>query len=318
LQQQRTRALVESALLAAIGVVLVLVGYYVPILGTIAMFLWPLPSAVCVIRHGTRWGFLSSLVTGLALLLFMDWFTVLGLWILFAATGITFGYTIKEGYSSMTIILLTSVAFLVGIVASFLSMYLIGGFSVSDLLDAYVSSLGSASSAVEKILGRDSLGQFGDLENLKNQMLRLLPGGVLAGAVIQSYLSFEVGRRVLDRIGCHVEPLPPFSEWILPDYIGFIAIASFIALILGQQYNNDVVLLIGENVFSVMCLVMFIQGASLVSYYLLRAGFPGFLVGLAVVFLFLTSGINTLIMVVGLSDVLFDFRRLRYGWVDEL
>ena len=50
---------------------------------------------------------------------------------------------------------------LVGIVASFLSMYLIGGFSVSDLLDAYVSSLGSASSAVEKILGRTALDNLG-------------------------------------------------------------------------------------------------------------------------------------------------------------
>jgi len=319
LQAQRTRALVESALLAAIGAVLVLVGYYAPILGTIAMFLWPLPSAIAVLRHGPRWGLLSSIVTGLALLLFMDWFTALGLWVLFALTGITFGYAIRKGYSSLTIILLTSVAFLVGVFVSFLSLYVMGGFTPSDLLDNYVSAMKSASEMSEKILGSGGIeNQFGDFETIKQQLLRLLPGAVLVSAIFQSYLNFEVGRRVLVKVGYNLEPLPPFSQWVFPEYMGFGAIMSFLALVLGQYYAIDLLSQIGENAFFLFSLVLFIQGGSLLSYYLLRARLPQILVGALVVFLYFAQGLNTLVMLVGLTDILFDLRHLRYGWVDEL
>jgi len=56
LTRYNTRALVESALLAVIGMILVLIGEYLPFIGMIALFLWPLPSALVVLRHGMRWG----------------------------------------------------------------------------------------------------------------------------------------------------------------------------------------------------------------------------------------------------------------------
>lgn len=319
MQGKTTRALVESALLAAIGVVLVLIGYYAPILGTIAMFLWPLPSAIAVLRHGPRWGLLSSIVTGLGLLLFMDWFTALGLWVLFALTGITFGYAIRKGYSSFTVILLTSVAFLVGVLVSFLSLYLMAGFTPSDLLDNYINAMKAASEMSEKVLGPGAIeNQFGDFEVIKQQLLRILPGAVLVSALLQSYLNFEVGRRVLVKVGYNLEPLPPFSQWLFPEYLGFGAVMSFLALILGQQYAVDVLSRIGENAFFIFSLILFIQGASLISYYLLRARFPRILVGAFIVYLYFAQGLNTIVILVGLTDILFDLRHLRYGWLDEI
>ena len=74
----------ESALLAVIGLVLVLLGQYVPFLGIAASLLWPLPSALVVLRHGMRWGVMASVLTVVCLSMFMNWITALSLWVLFA------------------------------------------------------------------------------------------------------------------------------------------------------------------------------------------------------------------------------------------
>jgi len=70
LTRYNTRALVESALLAVIGMILVLIGEYLPFIGMIALFLWPLPSALVVLRHGMRWGVMASVLTALCLTFF--------------------------------------------------------------------------------------------------------------------------------------------------------------------------------------------------------------------------------------------------------
>ena len=42
----KTKSMTESGLLAAITVITALIGVYVPLLGTVAILLWPLPILV--------------------------------------------------------------------------------------------------------------------------------------------------------------------------------------------------------------------------------------------------------------------------------
>jgi uncharacterized protein YybS (DUF2232 family) len=314
-----TRSLVESALLAALGSVLVLVGYYVPLLGPIAVFLWPLPSALAVLRHGTRWGFLSSIVTGLSLLLFMDWLTALSVWVLFALTGVTFGYAVSKEYSPVATIFITSGAFLVGLLMSFLSVYFVAGFTPAKLIDDYLKAMQAATEMNKKIFGPNAvLEQFSNLEQVKEQLIRLLPGAILVSAVFQSYMNFEVARRVLSKLGQKVEPLPPFSRWIFPEYVAHGAFVSYLAVALEPYHKISILMGLGENALFMFSLILFAQAASVLSYFMKRARVPGILTGLTLFYLFVTPGLNTLAMLFGMIDVLFDFRHLRYGWVDEI
>lgn len=314
-----TRSLVESALLAALGSVLVLFGYYVPLLGPIAVFLWPLPSALAVLRHGTRWGFLSSIVTGLSLLLFMDWLTALSLWVLFALTGVTFGYAVSKDYSPVVVIMITSLAFLIGLLMSFLSLYLVAGFTPAKLLDDYIKAMESATKVNEKLFGQNPiLEQFRNLDQVKEQLLRIMPGAILLSALFQSYMNFEVARRVLGKLGYQLEPLEPFSRWIFPEYVAHGAIASYLLIVLEPYHKLAVLTQVGENALIVLSLILFAQAASAISYFLLRARVPKIFIGFAIFYLFLTPGLNTLATLFGIVDILFDFRHLRYGWVNEI
>ena len=60
----RVTSMTESGLLAAITVVMALIGVYVPLLGTVAVLMWPLPILVLIVRHGLRWGVMAVVVSG--------------------------------------------------------------------------------------------------------------------------------------------------------------------------------------------------------------------------------------------------------------
>ena len=61
----KTKSMTESGLLAAITVITALIGVYVPLLGTVAILLWPLPILVLEVRHGIKWSLMSVLVAGI-------------------------------------------------------------------------------------------------------------------------------------------------------------------------------------------------------------------------------------------------------------
>ena len=59
----RVTSMTESGLLAAITVVMALIGVYVPLLGTVAILMWPLPILILIVRHGLRWGVMAVVVS---------------------------------------------------------------------------------------------------------------------------------------------------------------------------------------------------------------------------------------------------------------
>lgn len=60
-----TKALVEGALLAAINIVLSIMALYMPILGSFATLVWPVPIVILGIRHGLRTSILATAVAGI-------------------------------------------------------------------------------------------------------------------------------------------------------------------------------------------------------------------------------------------------------------
>ncbi len=60
----RVSSLTESGILAGITVVMAIVAMYVPLLGILAVLLWPLPMILLLVRHGIKWA-LMSVVTAI-------------------------------------------------------------------------------------------------------------------------------------------------------------------------------------------------------------------------------------------------------------
>ncbi|HHV19081.1 MAG TPA: DUF2232 domain-containing protein, partial [Thermoanaerobacterales bacterium] len=65
MRTNNTKSLVEGALLAAINIILSIMAIYMPILGTFATLIWPVPIVILGIRHGIKTSILSTVVAGI-------------------------------------------------------------------------------------------------------------------------------------------------------------------------------------------------------------------------------------------------------------
>ncbi len=317
LREAAAKPLVESALLAAIGAILVLTSFYVPGIGVVAGLVCPAPFAVAAVRHGLKWGVLSSVVTALSLLLFVDVVTAFSLWAVSGLTGIAFGYAIAQGFSPSKTVGFTTFACLIGVLVTFLSLYVLSGVTPAKLIAETTEIMIKSFEKAEEILGPSPLTG----EMLKDMFspeatAQVLPAVILMTSVVVAYVNFEVMRRVLPRLGHDVRPLPPFSRWIFPDYLAFTGMLGFAAAVTVNVHKSGVLANVGGQVFTFVSFFATLEVVSLVSFFLLRLGFPRFLVGLASFFMMMSyttgaPGLTQLFVVFGMMDMLADFRKLK-------
>ena len=86
-----TKSLVEGALLAAINIILSIMALYMPILGTFATLVWPVPIVILGIRHGLRTSILSTVVAGIFVAILSGPFQAVNIVISFGLIGIAMG-----------------------------------------------------------------------------------------------------------------------------------------------------------------------------------------------------------------------------------
>lgn len=307
------RPLVESALLAALGAILVLFAFYVPVLGTVVALVSPLPVAMVAIRHGWRWSLLASIVSALALILFIDWITAIGLWVVYGWVGLAFGISVKKGYSASIVLLITALALFLGTVAGFALSYLVTGITISDFAEEMIRSFQMALEMNEKVLGPNPvLEELAKTLAQKDVILKLFPASFALSSLALAFINIEVFRRVMPRFGYNLEPLPPFSRWVFPEILGWAGLLSFAAV---AYVPYPALKATVENLYPVVSVLGIVEVLSLLSFYLSRLDLPRIMTTIAVFFaltiMFTTPAISMLAPFFGMIDMLFDFRRIR-------
>lgn len=317
MRQSSTRPLVESAMLATLSAVLMLLAFYVPVIGIAIGFVSPLPVAIAVIRHGVKWGTLASIVGALVLFPIMGWVTAASLWIGFGWVGLVFGYCIRRRVSYTVVLLSTSVAVVIGALAGLLATYLISGLTPLGVLEQTFEAFRASLELSKKIVGDSPrLQEMIRLVADKDAWFRMLPGSFVLAGILMSYLNIEVMRRFLPRFGYDLEPLPPFRRWLFPEFIAWAGLLSFVALVfLVNKPDRETFSIFVQNVYVVASMLGTIEALSLIVYFMLGAGYSNLLVGLGAFLLFnltATSPIFSLMTpIFGMMDMLLDFRRIR-------
>lgn len=319
------RPLVESALLAALGAVMMLIAWYVPFIGVVVGLVSPLPAAVAVIRHGVRWGVLSSAVTMLVLAPFVGWVTALGLWVVNGAMGVSFGFAVRRGYRSTLVLITAALGSFVAVVAEFLSAYFVLGLTLGKQIDEMISLWSEAIEINKKILGPNPvIDDFAKMLPSKDMMISMLPAVVFLAAFILAFVNFELFRRILPRLGYNLEGLPPFSRWIFPEPVAILGMVSILTPMVVAQFGLSApgVVQAMNNITVVTSLLFVGEALAVATFYLLRAGLPRLMVGFFIfAALSMTMGSGPLSLMValfGMIDILFDFRHVRFEPVGEI
>ncbi|MBE3520196.1 MAG: DUF2232 domain-containing protein [Firmicutes bacterium] len=324
------RALVESAFLAALAVVITLLAEYVPVVGIGAALLGPVPVAAVVARHGMKWGIMSGVVATLISMAFLNPILALASGLVLVFGGLSLGYGImKKLEAQKTLFLMTVAAILIAVVEVLVSAIILGAGPealLREAMESMVSGMEQGAELAAKLTGKPfdaaewAKTREAMIASFTETVKQAIVGLLAATAVTHAYLNYAVSGAVLRRLGIPVNELPPFSNWIFPPWLGLLFFlastvpAAFANQLAAYPLLRAVVMnsIVGTSFFTL------IEGLSLLSYYLKQAKVPTLVVVLLGIYAVTNPSLGFVAQLFGALDAMMDFRRIRWGNLEDL
>lgn len=308
-----TKSLVEGALLAAINIVLSIMALYMPILGTFAALVWPVPIVILGIRHGLRISILSTVVAGIFVAILSGPLQAISVVLSFGLIGIAMGWAINKKLSPFKVLTIGGAASLISKVALvFITMLVIGINPITEEINLLKESLAMAVSLYEK-MGMDPETVKSTMENFSRSLELLpilIPGIFIMASALDTFLTYMVTKAVLARMGQKLEELTPFWLWRFPDYTVAFYLFGNLLVLLETYWPVGVLKAIGSNLALVFGFVFYIQGFSLLAFYMGKYDVARPLRVLITFLVFFNPLFLQILFFAGLFDILFNFRKI--------
>lgn len=272
-------------------ILLTAVNYFIPFLSMVVMILWPVPivylvqkkesSAVIVVIV------LAALINGLLFGTIMGLMTVIG----FGLVGFVIGNVIKEGLSPLKTLI---IAVITVMISQGLIFYVSSGMlnlNYQTLLQQAVESLSSEfdQQSVEQLI------------TAQMSLIRMIFPALLAiSASITGILNYYVSAWYLRRKGLNIELYKAVSSWYFPRWIVSISIVISLLLTSNQVFLNI-------NIF--MFFLAFLQGFSVLMYYLSKKSSSFLLKSFLIFLIFIFPPVPIILILMGLVDMWFNFRK---------
>ncbi|MGI6129103.1 MAG: YybS family protein [bacterium] len=312
--KRSTRSLVEAAFLSALTVVFCLATIYLPVLGLLTSFFWPVPIVLLGVRHDLRLSVLATVVAGIIVAILAGPLTAISMFLGLGVLGLVLGTAMRQRKAPLTAVGMGAIALLISMLLLFvLSLVVMGINPLDSYLTLYQESMEGTMNLYRRFgISGDNLEQMEDTLAQSLAMMRyLLPMALVAGSLILALLNFLLARSILGRLGVSYPGFAPFSTWHLPRSVLLGYIVGILFLV-GSSYSGQELLKhIGVNVQAIFQMAIMIQGLAVAWHFMEQYRLPkGF--RLLVVFLTLfTPFFAQGLFFAGLFDLFMDFRRLQ-------
>jgi len=308
-----TRSLVESSLLVGLAVVLFLAAQFLPVVGIGFSFLCPAPLVVMGLRHDFKKALLGVAVATGLVMIFMGPLGALFFLLGFGVLGVGLGQLAKRLHRGVEILLY-------GILLSLGSKLLLMVIA-SKVMGVNPFSVDPVE--IERMLNKVFAFYAGKglsqetIESMKQQMMMTLkiiplvfPALLTLAASVDCYLSYVISGAVIRRIGSGtLPPLPSFSNWRFPKSIFWALLVSILFSMLGmQQGEASLMFRMGMNLKLLINILFLLQGLSVIWYYFSLKGLGSFVRWVAVILVLFVPFLSTIALILGVSDMWFDFR----------
>ncbi len=308
----KTRSLTEGAMLGAITVVLTIIGDYLGLPPLIV----PVPLVILVYRHGIRSGifaaFAAAVVSGLVGGHVFSGISI----IIWGFIGIALGMGLREKFSFPKLMTAGVFATMTVVVLEMLLFSLIFGENMlTEMVNMLVRSLEQAMEMSQGLgVPPEAMGRYEQLLQVVPFIMKWgLPALLLILAVGVAFLNVGVVRLILKRLGDDSVPwIKPFTQWTLPPYFGLVFLFGLALTLAGQMIALPAPLLfLGINTFLIVFQAYLVLGLAVVWHYFKAKNVGRFLRVLFILFLFTTEILGMLVVFLGVTDNIFDFRKLR-------
>jgi len=312
----RIKPLTESGILAALTVIMAVIGVYVPFLGVVAILLWPLPIIVLIVRHGLRWGMMSVLVSAILTGALLEPVVAVRLALAFGPGGIVLGYGYRQKWSGVRTFTSGVVASLLAKAAALALVAYITGLQPFDMqFDMMDESFASAVGMYESIgMTPEQIAAAKDNFQGNMRVLRLmLPLLIFFMGLMDMALNFIVAGQLLKRLGHTVPTFPPFAEWRLPGVFMYLYCFALLGMYWGETRQIELLYKASLNLTMLSTFAGIIEGFSLLRAAQQHYHWPKLLMTICSVLIFFNGFLMQILSFTGLLDMVFDYRSRMWG-----
>ncbi|AHM57489.1 hypothetical protein EAL2_c22090 [Peptoclostridium acidaminophilum DSM 3953] len=308
IERNSRQRLSESALIAAIGVIFILAGTYIPLLGLLTFFT-AVPYILITMRNGLRYGVMASVISAAGVSMFTDPIYGITLALLFFIPGVAIGYkgiSSKEPFGPVAWGFITSIV-LVMVYVKLMSI-LLGVDIIQRAIEMFEQAVKLQGDMIESFGKKQAAADVGELVEY---MKLIIPGAIVVQAMLMSFFNYYLALSILKRTRGYSGSIPKLSEFTLP---GNIALGMLIIYFLtmsakGMAWINYENLM--ANITFIIIFMFFLQGFAVMGYFLNKSKINKFFRNTLLFTVIFLGPLSSIVSIVGFLDSIIDFRRIR-------
>lgn len=309
--QNRSRMMTEGAMMVGLAAVL---GYLGQMLFTPLLFLYPLPFLVLGFRQGLKTTVIAVLASlGVCSLLFMP-IAALSMTLSLGLQAIAIVWAIHRGRSFSEIVLLGGLAALIGFGAAALLFQFVSGMNLAQyvltLTDEMRLVMEETVAAQSNLTPDQSELMLNQFHVMIDMIKRTLPASLLITSMIISYVNLRLMIVVLRRVNTPVPEAPKLKYFVLPQGIALSIFVMYMAGLFLEYRGYFVSGVLTQNILILGMAIFLLQGWAVIAYLVEQRTSNKGLIVLLFVSSLLVAFIQYLVLIVGMMDRFFNFRRL--------
>lgn len=317
-QRKPIVAMTSAGCFAAIMLVIALLSTYIPFFAAIGHTIMPMPVTIVYMKHSFRYAVMTGVVAAVLMAIFIDPVSALIQFVGFSLIGLTLGMGFKRQWPaaklliSVTIALVGVVMLLMGVLYATMNVNIPGEFvqafeSAVDTTIAHSSENGLSEVQIVEMKSQ--------MEQIRHVLPSLLPVLICMGMSVVAFFNIKIGQLILTRLGFSLRPFLPIRCWEIPRGMIYLYILALVMKYWGHAWDLDWLSSLGLNLYGMAVFFISIQGLAFV-FAVLHQRFTmrtsaQVLIG---VLFFIVPGVSTLAFVLGLLDMLLQYRK-KHGMI---
>lgn len=304
------RKLTEGAILLAAFAALLLVTIYVPIVGAIVNLVLPLPFIMFSSKNSFK--MISAFFVAAIFISFIAGSLMgVGLMLIYGSAGVVIGFLLQKGKSRTFILIASSLTFMAGLVISYVVMV---AFMKVDIIHELTVTLNESVKNSEEML--KAMGKGDQVKLLKEQnalmlkqIVTLAPSALIFASILSSFITQWICFPIAKRFGVNVQPWGNFRNLILPKSLLWYYLIALGAMLLFHPQDGTYLYSVLVNARYILETFILLQGLALLFFIFHQKSVAKGLAVIVVILTFMIPIVRYIIMLLGITDLGFDFRK---------
>lgn len=299
MMQDQSQKITYGAMMLALFTIFLAGALYIPVLGNVILLFTPLPIILYRLKF-KRGSTVFVVLAGSVLSIIVGGIWLLPVAVIMGILGFLIAETVLLGKSKLYTFMASGLFFIVTGVLLYLLFTLVFGINA---IDSLIAVMKEAETDFKASLA--NLGGFGQayetaVEDAFNMYRSAIPAVFILGMYLFTFLIVIPNFEVLRRLGHQVPKFPPFRGMKLPVITIFIYGLLILLPFIMDLRPDSSAFLIYVNAWIILQFLLFLQGLSLIHYFMHKMKLPIIVTVLSTIFALLFSPITILL---GILDI---------------